>query len=240
MFAACDFRYVSQFLLVRQFQTERSPIVISVEQLHLRQGEFALKDVSFQVPTGRFAALMGKTGSGKTSVLEAICGLRPVVSGTIRLADRDVTNLRTSERGIGYVPQDGVLFANMTVAEHLSFALRIRKWATKQIDERVEELGSLLEISHLLERTPLGLSGGEVQRVSLGRALSFEPSVLLLDEPLSALDDETRDQMYEVIHRVRQHVSVTALHVTHNRSEADALSDLQLTLRNGQIDSTEK
>lgn len=213
--------------------------MISVNQLHLRQGDFELNDVSFEVPTGRFAALMGKTGSGKTSVLEAICGLRPIVSGSIRLCDRDVTNLRSSERGIGYVPQDGVLFENMTVSEHLSFALRIRKWTSKQIDERVKDLGGLLEISHLLERTPRGLSGGEVQRVSLGRALSFQPSVLLLDEPLSALDDETRDQMYDVIHRVREHASVTALHITHNRSEANALSDLQLVLRNGQVETPE-
>ena len=211
--------------------------MISVKQLNVRQGDFELKDVSFEVPTGRFAALMGKTGSGKTTILEAICGLRQVLSGTIHLCDRDVTNLRTSERGIGYVPQDGVLFENMTVAEHLSFALRIRKWTPKQIEERVKDLGGLLKISHLLERTPQGLSGGEVQRVSLGRALSFQPSVLLLDEPLSALDDETRDQMYDVIHRVRRHASVTALHITHNRSEANALSDLQLVLRDGQIDA---
>jgi ABC-type sugar transport system ATPase subunit len=209
--------------------------VISVNQLHLRQGEFKLDDISFDVPTGRFAALMGKTGSGKTSVLEAICGLRPVASGTIKLCDQDVTGLRTSERGIGYVPQDGVLFGNMTVREHLSFALRIRKWTTAQIDARVSELAELLELSGLLERTPQGLSGGEVQRVSLGRALSFQPSILLLDEPLSALDDDTREQMYDVIRRVRQFASVTALHVTHNRTEANELGDMILTLRDGSV-----
>ena len=210
--------------------------MISVDQLHIRQGTFELESVSFSVPTGRFAALMGKTGRGKTSVLEAICGLRTVLSGTIRLCDRDVTNLRTSERGIGYVPQDGVLFSNMSVAEHLSFALRIRNWKPAQITERVEELAHLLEISHLLKRTPEGLSGGEVQRVSLGRALSFRPAILLLDEPLSALDDETRDQMYDVIKRVRKHASVTALHVTHNRSEAAALGDLQLVMKDGNVE----
>lgn len=183
---------------------------------------------------------MGKTGSGKTSVLEAICGLRPVTSGTIRLCDQDVTNLRTSERGIGYVPQDGVLFGHMTVKEHLSFALRIRKWPAKQVDERVAELADLLEITNLLSRHPRGLSGGEVQRVSLGRALSFQPSILLLDEPLSALDDETREQMYDVFRRVRQFTNVTALHVTHNRAEANALGDMILTLRNGSVVEMDK
>jgi len=213
--------------------------VITVDQLNIHQGSFHLSDVSFNVPAGKFAALMGKTGTGKTSVLEAICGLRSVQSGTIQLGGRDVTRLRPSERGIGYVPQDGVLFATMTIREHLSFALRIRHWSTKDMDDRVAELANLLEITHLLDRTPQGLSGGEVQRVSLGRAISFEPAILLLDEPLSALDDVTREQMYEVIRRVRTHTNITALHVTHNRSEAVALGDIILTLENGQINSAE-
>ncbi|MCA9214723.1 MAG: ABC transporter ATP-binding protein [Planctomycetales bacterium] len=210
--------------------------MISVDQLKIRQGEFVLNDVSFEVPTGQFAALMGKTGSGKTTILEAVCGLRPISGGTITLSGRDVTQLRCSERGIGYVPQDGVLFETMTVAEHLSFALRIRNWEKKRIDERVSEMAELLEISHLLNRTPQGLSGGEEQRVSLGRALSFHPKILLLDEPLSALDDDTREHMYDVIRRVRKHVGFTAMHITHNRSEADALGDLHLTLRDGKVE----
>ena len=216
-------------------RTREASSVISVEKLHLRLGEFELDEVSFEVPNGTYASLMGKTGSGKTSILEAICGLRPITAGTITLCDKDVTKLRSSERGIGYVPQDGVLFEHMSVADHLSFALRIRKWDASDIQSRITELAELLEISHLLERTPRGLSGGEIQRVSLGRAVSFQPKILLLDEPLSALDDETREHMYDVIHRVRAHANITALHVTHNKAEADALGDSQFVIREGRV-----
>lgn len=209
--------------------------MISVEKLTIQQGEFRIAGVSFDVPSGCFAALMGKTGSGKTSLLEAVCGLRKVDSGSITLCGRDVTNLRPSERGIGYVPQDGALFETMSVREHLAFACRLRKWEKSKIDDRVREIADLLEIRKLLDRKPKGLSGGEVQRVALGRALSFEPEVLLLDEPLSALDDATREQMYDVIARVHEHAGTTALHVTHNRAEAEVLSDCILTLSDGSI-----
>src|SRR5207253_9497129 len=131
-------------------------------------------------PQGGYAVLMGKTGIGKTTILEAICGLRRVTGGTIQLMDRDVTFLRPAERGLGYVPQDRALFPTMTVWEHLAFALQIRRWTRQQIDERVAELASLLALDSLLDRKPLGLSGGEAQRVALGRAVSFKPPILLL------------------------------------------------------------
>ena len=165
---------------------------------------------------------MGKTGSGKTTILESILGLRTIDSGSIRLESRDVTRLDPALRGIGYVPQDGALFAGMTVRDHLAFAMRIRHFSKQAIDERVRELSELLEINHLLDRTPVGLSGGEGQRVALGRALSFRPRVVCLDEPLSALDSETRIQMCELLDHIRQKESATMLHVTHNLDEAKA------------------
>jgi molybdate/tungstate transport system ATP-binding protein len=209
--------------------------VIRVSQLAIQLGEFALCDVSFEVEHGQYAVLMGRTGSGKTSLLEAICGLRPIVRGRIVLDDRDITNWPTATRGIGYVPQESVLFETMTVRDQLGFALRIRNLGARKIAARVELLSELLEIRHLLNRRPKGLSGGEAQRVALGRALSFGPRILLLDEPLSALDEETRRHMYQVLTRVKEHTQVTALHVTHSPHEAHALADVVLRLAAGQI-----
>ena len=203
--------------------------MISVEKLCLQQGAFSLSDISFEVPTGQYAALMGKTGSGKTTILEAICGLRKPVSGRIRLNRRDVTLLKPAERGIGYVPQDGALFATMSVRDHLQFALVIRNWPRKRIQTRVDELVALLGIGHLLKRRPARLSGGEKQRVALGRALASYPAVLCLDEPLTALDDQTLHAMHELLDRVRD-TGVTTLHITHNRAEAERLAHRILRL----------
>lgn len=209
--------------------------MIRLEDVQLRAGSFALKGVSFEVPSRQYAVLMGKTGSGKTTVLEAICGLRPITSGQIELLGQDVSHARPAERGTGYVPQDGALFARMTVRNHFAFALKLRRQSRKEINARVEELAELLGVEDLLRRRPKGLSGGERQRVALGRALSFRPSILLLDEPLSALDDETRLQMYELLKRVQDHEHVTVLHVTHSQHTADHLADLVLRIEDGRV-----
>jgi molybdate/tungstate transport system ATP-binding protein len=209
--------------------------MIEITQLGLRQGTFALNNISFSIPIGQYGVLMGRTGCGKTSLLEAICGLRSTTTGTIRLSARDVTGLKPAERGVGYVPQDRALFQTMTVRKHLSFALEIRQWSEHQIRERVTELAQLLGLEHLLDRKPHGLSGGEAQRVALGRALAARPQVLCLDEPLSALDDETREEMYALLKSVQQLAHVTVLHVTHHVTEAQRLGDIMLTLKNGQI-----
>lgn len=208
--------------------------MIRVENLSVAVGAFTIEDLSFDVATGRYAVLMGKTGSGKTTLVEAICGLRRVRSGRIVLLDRDVTRLKAADRGVGYVPQDLALFPTMTVREHLSFALEVRGQSTL-IAERVAELSRLLRIEHLLERRPHGLSGGESQRVALGRALSFHPRILLLDEPLSALDQETREEMYKLLREVQQKTGVTTLHITHSPAEARRLADQLLILRDGKV-----
>ena len=138
-------------------------------------------------------------------------------------------------RGVGYVPQDGALFSSMTVRDHLDFALMIRKAPKLACQQRVEELAELLGIEHLLDRKPRGLSGGERQRVALGRALSFQPKVLCLDEPLSALDDDTRVRMCELLGDVQKKTGTTTLHVTHNRDEAERLADYLFRIEDGQI-----
>lgn len=210
--------------------------MIEVSQLSVRAGGFALRDVSFRIPTGEYAVLMGRTGTGKTTLLEALCGLKPVTSGAIRLLGRDVTRLRPAERGIGYVPQDRALFQTLTVREHLAFALEIRKTDRAMIEGRVEELARLLGIVALLERRPLGLSGGEAQRVALGRALSMRPGILCLDEPLNALDESTRQEMCELLEQVQRSTGVTILHVTHNQDEAERLADRIFWLQDGRIE----
>ncbi len=209
--------------------------MIKVSNLCIRQGEFALENVSFEVREGQYAVLMGKTGSGKSTILESICGLRPISGGRIELTGRDVTDLKPGSRGVGYVPQDGALFMTMSVHDNLAFALRIRSWKSEAIQTRVIELADLLGISHLLDRMPYRLSGGEAQRVALGRALAFHPTVLCLDEPLSALDEATRKDMYRVLESVKARAGVTTLHVTHNAGEAKRLADAVLQLRNGRV-----
>jgi molybdate/tungstate transport system ATP-binding protein len=209
--------------------------VISLEWLTVRSGGFALKQVSFDIPAGGYGVLMGKTGSGKTTILEAICGLRDIDEGTIRLAGMDVTRLPPGDRGIGYVPQDRALFQTMTVRQNLSFAPSIKGWTRDQADARVAELAGLLGIASLLDRSTAGLSGGEAQRVALGRALAARPTILLLDEPLSALDDETWEGMIELLGEVRRATGVTTLHVTHRREEARRLADRVLILADGAV-----
>lgn len=209
--------------------------MIQIDSLTVQAGKFRLEDISFDVPTGSYCALMGKTGSGKTTILEAICGLKHVTSGRIVLNDVDVTRLKPAERNIGYVPQDGALFTTMTVRQQLAFALVIRKASKREVASRVDELSELLDIRHLLDRTPHGLSGGEQQRVALGRALSFRPATLCLDEPLTALDDDTRQQMYKLLELVRERTGVTTLHVTHHMYEAERLADRIFRIERGAV-----
>lgn len=199
--------------------------MITVEGLSVRAGAFAIEGLSFTVATGEYAVLMGRTGCGKTTLLEAICGLKPVRAGRVRLLGRDVTDLPPADRGVGYVPQDLALFPTMTVRDHLGFALEVRRWDPVAAARRIEQLTELLGLGHLLDRRPPGLSGGEAQRVALGRALAFRPAVLLLDEPLSALDEDTRTGMYGMLRSVQRQTGVTTLHVTHSRAEARALAD---------------
>lgn len=211
--------------------------MISVQNVGYRVGQFALSGISFEIPTGQYGILMGRTGCGKTTILEIICGLKRATAGKVLLDGRDVTDCKAANRGIGYVPQDLALFPSMTVFDHIAFALRIRKWKPDEIEHRVKELADLLGIGYLLKRRPQGLSGGESQRVALGRALSFKPGVLCLDEPLGALDEDTLADMFALLRRVQHETGVTVLHVTHSRTEADALADIKLKMVDGRVES---
>jgi ABC-type sugar transport system ATPase subunit len=211
--------------------------MIELCDVSIQLGSFELDNISFQVQTGEYAILMGSTGSGKTTILEAICGLRRIDSGKIMIHSSDVTDWPPRDRQIGYVPQDLALFPTMTVLEHLEFAQRLRKCSAKVMQDRCRELSELLGIAQLLDRKIAGLSGGESQRVALGRALSFQPSMLLLDEPLSALDESTRIEMQTLLRDIKTSTGVTTLHVTHNSAEAESLADRRLELSNGAVHS---
>jgi ABC-type sugar transport system ATPase subunit len=210
-------------------------MMIRLEHITWRAGGFALEDISFSIPAATYAVLMGKTGTGKTSLVEILCGLRPPSAGRVFLADRDVTRLPPGKRGIGYVPQDGALFPTMTAAEQIGFALRLRRSPQAEIASIVQALAAEMSITHLLDRRPHGLSGGEKQRVALARALARKPEVLLMDEPLSSLDEDTQSDLIALLRRVQAEHRITVLHVTHSRKEASALASLVLRLENGRI-----
>jgi len=209
--------------------------MICVENLCMTQGAFSLRDVSFEILEGQYAVLTGKSGSGKTTILEALCGLRRIQAGRVKLGDVDVTHLRPAERRIGYVPQDGALFPTYRVGEQLAFALIVRKHANHDISSRVKELAQMLKITHLLDRYPDNLSGGEIQRVALGRTLALQPRVLCFDEPLCALDSDTHEEICELLRTTIKAQQITTLHITHNRAEASILADIAFDLRDGCI-----
>ena len=210
--------------------------MIEVDNITVRAGEFMLEGGVAERAEGMLCGADGADGIREDH--PAGGARRPQTDGArerFELAGGDVTHERPAARGIGYVPQDGALFSTMTVREHLAFALEIRRVSRKEIAERVDELARMLGITELLPRRPAGLSGGERQRVALGRALSFRPGILLLDEPLSAVDEETRGEMYDLLRKVQSEVGVTALHITHSPSEAGTLADVVFVLREGRI-----
>lgn len=209
--------------------------MIAVEGLRVRVGAFLLDGVSLEVPEGGYGVLMGRTGSGKTTLLETICGLRRPQSGRIVLGGREVTDLPPAARGVGYVPQDRALFSTFTVREHLAFALKVQGRPEAEVERRVTEMAGRLGLARLLDRRPEGLSGGEAQRVALGRALAASPRVLVLDEPLTALDEETREEMFVLLEEIRRGMRVTTLHVTHSRTEALRLGDRVFVMEAGRL-----
>lgn len=209
--------------------------MIALGQVTVRSGGFELRNVGFELPTAAYGVLMGRTGSGKSTLLEAICGLRPVLAGTIWLGGRDVTRFPAAARNIGYVPQDRALFSHLTVARQIALPLEVRGWPRAAVGPRVAEVAALLGIEPLLARRPAGLSGGEAQRVALARAVVFRPEVLLLDEPLTGLDEATRAAACEVLADVHRSTGVTVLHVTHDSRESRRLADVCLLLDAGGV-----
>lgn len=209
--------------------------MIRLEDITWHTPAFRLEGVSFAVPSGRYGVLMGKTGTGKTTLVEIICGLRQPKAGRVWLGDRDVTDEAPGRRGLGYVPQDGALFPTMTVQEQIGFALRMKGRPEDEIAKVARALAEEMNIPHLLGRKPQGLSGGEKQRVALARALAVQPKVLLLDEPLASVDEDTQDELIALLQRTQREHHITVLHVTHSKREAEALGEVRLRLENGSV-----
>ena len=209
--------------------------MIALRDVSIRSGPMVLKGVQLSVSTGQYAVLMGATGQGKTTILEAVCGLRSVIAGQVLIGHVDMTRWKPANRGVGYVPQDLALFPTMSVREHLEFALRLRRQSAAYIQQRVAELAYVLDIEPLLTRGVRHLSGGEAQRVALGRAIAFDPQVLLLDEPLAALDEATRHRLCDVLRSIQRSRGLTTLHITHNRQEARWLADRLFVIENRQV-----
>ena len=212
--------------------------MIAVDKLGLKQGEFSLHDLNFEIPEGKYGVLVGKSGCGKTTLLEAVCGLRPINAGRILLGGQEVTSCKPGERGVGYVPQDGALFPHLSVAKQLAFSLVLRKTEPSQISRRVEKLADRLGISHLLDRMPDALSGGECQRVALARAMVSEPSLILADEPSGNLDHKTGREIMNLLFKLCRERGQSLILVTHNRELAKQ-SDRTLILSEGRLKKTQ-
>jgi ABC-type Fe3+/spermidine/putrescine transport system ATPase subunit len=209
--------------------------MIRVENLHVELGGFALRDINLTVSEGEYFIILGPTGAGKTVLLESIAGLNPVKRGMIWLNEKDITNQKPEKRGISIVYQDHALFPHFSVKDNILFGLKLRKKTPQEMLAVQEWLVDLLGISHLLNRKPHTLSGGEQQKVALARALSTKPDVLLLDEPLSALDPETREAVQEELHKLHRILNNTVIHVTHDFEEAMALGTHVAVIGEGQI-----
>jgi ABC-type Fe3+/spermidine/putrescine transport system ATPase subunit len=211
--------------------------VVELEGLLHRAGEFRL-DVSLTVREGEYFVLFGATGCGKTTLLECICGLRPLDGGRVRIGGRDVTGDAPRVRGIGYVPQDGALFTHLSVRRNIAFALRYQPGSRADGARRVEEVAAQLGIGPLLDREIAGLSGGERQRVALARVLVTRPRVLLLDEPVSSLDEWTRETVCREILQVQREAGIAVIHVCHSFDEARLVAERMAVLRAGRIVQT--
>ena len=209
--------------------------MIETKNLCVDLGSFQLQDINLTVDGSEYFIVLGPTGAGKTVLLETIAGLYPVKSGEIWLSGKEITRLEPEKRGISIVYQDQALFPHLSVKDNIIFGLRLRKQARQEIAASLDWLTELLGISHLLERKPNTLSGGERQKVALARALSIKPQVLLLDEPLSALDPESREAMQRELRRIHNRLKVTTIHVTHDFEEAIALGDHIAVLGEGRI-----
>ena len=200
--------------------------MLNVSNLSVAFGNTVIVDnVSLVVPTGETLAITGPSGIGKTTLLHAICGIVRTTHGTVHIDDSDITTLPTHKRGIGLVSQTGDLFPNMTVSQNIEFGLRITRMPKADRLTHVNELLEMVNLAQLAHRNVAELSGGEARRIALARALAPHPRVLLLDEPLSGLDQTTHDALMTDLARVLKQTATTALLVTHDHSEADFLAD---------------
>lgn len=210
---------------------------IRVENLTKRFGDFtAVDNVSFEAKEGELIALLGPSGSGKSTILRIIAGLEIPDNGHIYLTGKDVTDLRTQKRKVGFVFQHYALFKHMTVEKNIAFGLEIQKWNKRQITKKVAELIDLVKLNGYDKHYPAQLSGGQRQRVALARALAPEPRVLLLDEPFGSLDAKVRKNLANWIRNLHDRIHVTSIFVTHDQNEAMEISDKIIVINRGRVE----
>ena len=213
--------------------------MIEIRNMSVKLGNFSLKEINLTIKRGEFFVLLGPTGSGKTVLLESIAGLKPVIDGQIIVDNRDLTDKKPEERNISICYQDLALFPHMRVKDNIKYGMRFRKGAkTKRNKENFAAIVELLRIGHILERYPVFLSGGEKQRVALARALVVSPDVLLLDEPLSALDSSIKEKIEDELANLHRNMGITVIMVTHNFREAYHLASRVGIIKAGSIVQT--
>jgi ABC-type sugar transport system ATPase subunit len=198
-------------------------------------GVVAVEDFSLVVPSPRMVVLVGPSGCGKTTLLRMIAGLETPTSGTIHLGDRRLDNVAPRDRDIAMVFQSYALYPHMTVGENLGFGLKIRKTPRAEIERKVRDVATTLELQDLIDRKPAQLSGGQRQRVALGRAIIREPRVFLYDEPLSNLDARLRTDMRATIRRLYDRLRTTSIYVTHDQVEAMTIGDVLVIMNRGRV-----
>ena len=196
-----------------------------------------LHGLDLEVRAGEFMTILGPSGSGKTTLLRLIGGFVSLSSGKILLAGRDVSRMTPAERGIGMVFQNYALFPHLTARQNVEYGLKMRRWPRRDRRQRAEEMLDMVGLGDKSDRLPRQLSGGQQQRVAVARALAFDPSLLLMDEPLGALDRELRMRMAGELRRLHRELGTTVVYVTHDREEALTLSDRIAVLRDGRLDS---
>jgi len=200
-------------------------------------GDFtAVRDFNLEVERGEFVSFLGPSGCGKTTTLRMIAGFESPTNGMIAIDNEDITNKAPSQRNVGMVFQSYALFPNMTVAQNIGFGLRIRKESDDFVTKRVNEILAIIHLEEKGKSFPYQLSGGQQQRVALGRALAISPEVLLLDEPLSALDAKIRVSLRAEIRAIQKELGITAIYVTHDQEEALSISDRIVVMNTGKID----
>ena len=199
-------------------------------------GVTAVEDFNLEAVRGEFVSFLGPSGCGKTTTLRMIAGFEKPTAGTITVDGKDITYKAPNQRNVGMVFQSYALFPNMSVAGNIGFGLKVRKRPKAEIDRRVGELIGLMHLEGRADRYPWQLSGGQQQRVALARALAIEPQVLLLDEPLSALDAKIRIVLRKEIRAIQRQLGITTVYVTHDQEEALSLSDRVVVMSDGRIE----
>ncbi len=209
--------------------------MIEVKNLCVDLGEFVLKDITLNIEEGEYFIILGPTGAGKTVLLESIAGLYPITDGEIWLRGKEMTRVEPEKRGISIVYQDHALFPHLLVKDNLLFGLRMHKATADEQKDRLNWVAELLGIGNLLHRRPDTLSGGEKQKVALARAVITQPELLLVDEPLSALDPETRENVQQELRRLHKALGITTVHVTHDFEEAITLGNRIAVISKGRL-----